>query len=77
MSRRQGLPALFVTDPQNDFLSKESPAWGLVGPTVTNHKVVEKEKKLKALAKELGIPVFYSTHMYTPKDFENWKSLNG
>jgi len=69
--------AMFVTDPQNDFLSKESPAWGLVGPTVTKHKVVEKEKKLKALAKELGIPVFYSIHTYTPKDFENWKSLNG
>ena len=69
--------ALFVTDPQNDFLSEKSPSWGLVGPTVTKHKVVEKEKKLKALAKEIGIPVFYSTHMYTPQDFENWKSLNG
>jgi nicotinamidase-related amidase len=32
---------------------------------------------LKTLAKEIGIPVFYSTHMYTPKDFANWKSLNG
>ncbi len=69
--------AMFVTDPQNDFLSKESPAWGLVGPTVIKHKVVEKEKTLKALAKKLGIPVFYSTHMYTPQDFANWKSLNG
>ncbi len=69
--------ALFVTDPQNDFLSEKSPAWGLVGPTVTKHKVVEKEKKLKALAKELGVPVFYSIHTYTRKDFENWKSLNG
>jgi nicotinamidase-related amidase len=69
--------AFFVTDPQNDFLSEKSPAWGLVGPTVTKHKVVEKEKKLKALAKEIGIPVFYSTHLYTPKDFEDWKSLNG
>ena len=68
---------LFVTDPQNDFLSEKSPAWGLVGPTVTKHKVVEKEKKLKALAKELGVPVFYSIHTYTQKDFENWKSLNG
>ena len=68
---------LFVTDPQNDFLSEKSPAWGLVGPTVTKHKVVEKEKKLKALAKEIGIPVFYSTHLYRPKDFEDWKSLNG
>ena len=69
--------AMFVTDPQNDFLSKESPAWGLVGPTVIRNRVVEKEKKLKALAKELGVPVFYSTHMYTPQDFANWKSLNG
>jgi nicotinamidase-related amidase len=71
--------AMFVTDPQNDFLSKESPAWGLVGPTVTKHKVVEKEKTLKALAKKIEIPVFYSTHMYTPKDFEQWpkKPLNG
>jgi nicotinamidase-related amidase len=72
--------AMFVTDPQNDFLSKESPAWGLVGPTVIRNKVVEKEKTLKALAKKLGIPVFYSTHMYTPQDFKNWpkaKSFNG
>jgi biuret amidohydrolase len=71
--------AMFVTDPQNDFLSKESPAWGLVGPTVIKHKVVEKGKILKRLAKRLGIPVFYSTHMYTPKDFEQWpkRPLNG
>jgi nicotinamidase-related amidase len=71
--------ALFVTDPQNDFLSEKSPAWGLVGPTVIKHKVVEKEKMLKALAKELGIPLFYSIHTYTPKDFEQWPTqpLNG
>jgi len=69
--------AMFVTDPQNDFLSKGSPVWGLVGPTVIKNKVVEKERTLKALAKKIGIPVFYSTHMYTPKDFANWKSLNG
>jgi len=34
---------------------------------------------LKALAKELGIPLFYSIHTYTPKDFEQWPTqpLNG
>jgi nicotinamidase-related amidase len=71
--------AMFVTDPQNDFLSEKSPAWGLVGPTVIKHKVVEKEKTLKALAKEIGIPVFYSTHMYTQKEVEQWPTmpLNG
>ncbi len=71
--------AFFVTDPQNDFLSEKSPAWGLVGPTVIKHKVVEKEKMLKELAMELGVPLFYSTHMYTPKDFEQWpkNKVNG
>jgi nicotinamidase-related amidase len=67
--------AMFVTDPQNDFLSEKSPAWGLVGPTVIKHKVVEKEKQLKALAKEIGIPVFYSPHMYTKKEFEQWPKM--
>jgi nicotinamidase-related amidase len=68
---------MFVTDPQNDFLSKGSPAWELVGPGVTAHNVVHKEKTLKALAKKKGMPVFYSTHMYTPHEFANWTSLNG
>ena len=71
--------ALFVTDPQNDFLSKKSPIWALVGPGVIKNKVVEKQITLKALGKELGVPLFYSTHMYTPKDFKNWpkaKSFN-
>ena len=46
---------------------------------MTKHKVVEKEKKLKALAMEIGIPVFYSTHMYTKKEVEQWPTmpLNG
>lgn len=48
--------AMFVTDPQNDFLSERSPAWGLVGPTVIKHKVVEKEKMLKELAMKIGVP---------------------
>ena len=71
--------AFFVTDPQNDFLSETSPAWGLVGPTVIKHKVVEKEKMLKDLAMEIGIPLFYSIHTYHDKDFEQWPKmpLNG
>ena len=36
--------AMFVTDPQNDFLSEKSPAWELVGPTVI--------KKIKSLKKK-------------------------
>ena len=58
----EGRTALLITDPQNDFLSKESPPGGMVGPTVRKHKVVEKEPKLKARAKEIGIPDLYSTN---------------
>ena len=32
--------------------------------------------QLRDAAKEVGIPVFYSPHTYTEKDFENWSSLN-
>jgi len=69
--------AMFVTDPQNDFLSEGSPAWALVGPGVIKNEVVQKEVALKAMAKEVGIPVFYSTHMYTEQDYKRWTSLNG
>ncbi|NJL18295.1 MAG: cysteine hydrolase [Nitrospira sp.] len=68
---------MFVTDSQNDFLSEGGGAWPLVGETVTRNKVVEPEKTLRRVAKEVGIPVFYSTHMYTHNDYKNWKSLNG
>jgi len=33
--------AMFVTDPQNDFLSEKSPAWGLVGDARANDSVTD------------------------------------
>ena len=39
--------AFFVTDPQNDFLSEGSPAWGLVGPTVIKNEVVTFDQIVK------------------------------
>ncbi len=68
--------AIFITDPQNDFISEGGAAWELVGEQVVADKVVEHQVMLRKAAKEVGIPVFYSTHMYTDMDFKNWKSLN-
>ena len=68
--------AVFITDPQNDFLSEGGAAWALVGEGVTNDKVVEHQSAIKATAKEVGIPVFYSPHTYTEKEYANWKVLN-
>lgn len=68
--------AVFITDPQNDFLSEGGAAWALVGEGVTNDKVVEHQSAIKAAAKEVGIPVFYSPHTYTEHEYTNWKVLN-
>ena len=36
-----GRTALLITDPQNDFLSPEGVAWGVVGKSVTDNNTVE------------------------------------
>jgi nicotinamidase-related amidase len=64
--------ALIVTDPQNDFLSPNGVAWGVVGKSVeANHTVANIEVLLKS-AKGTGLPVFVSPHYYYPSD-HGWK----
>ena len=46
------------------------------GKEVLDGKVVEHLVQLKNVAKEVKIPVFYSPHMYTKKDYADWKDLN-
>ena len=36
-----GNTALMITDPQNDFLSPDGVAWGVVGKSVTENNTVE------------------------------------
>ncbi len=69
--------AIFITDPQNDFISEGGAAWGLVGEQIIEDKVVEHQVQLREAAKEAGIHVFYSPHTYTEMDYANWSSLNG
>jgi nicotinamidase-related amidase len=69
--------AIFITDPQNDFISEGGGAWPLVGENIISGKVVEHQIQLREAAKDAGIKVFYSPHMYTKMDYENWSSLNG
>lgn len=69
--------AIFITDPQNDFISEGGAAWPLVGAEVISSKVVEHEVQLREAARAVGIKVFYSPHMYTKMDHANWSSLNG
>ncbi|MEM9459232.1 MAG: cysteine hydrolase [Myxococcota bacterium] len=64
--------ALVVIDPQNDFLSEQGVAWGVVGESVTENGTVENIERLFAAAKEHDVAVFVSPHYYYPHD-HGWK----
>ena len=63
-----GRTALVITDPQNDFLSPDGVAWGVVGKSVTANNTVENIETLLKTAKAHNIPVFISPHYYYPTD---------
>jgi nicotinamidase-related amidase len=64
--------ALVITDPQNDFLSPDGVAWGVVSNSVAENNTVENIEALFKVAKQSGIPVFISPHYYYPTD-HGWK----
>lgn len=64
--------ALVVIDPQVDFMSPKSPAWPVVGESVTEHNTVPNLVRLFKAAKEVKIPVVISPHYYYPHDHK-WK----
>ena len=64
--------ALVITDPQNDFLSPEGVAWGVVGESVQENNTVDNIETLFRAAHENGLPVFVSPHYYYPSDHD-WK----
>lgn len=67
-----GHTALVITDPQNDFLSPEGVAWGVVGKSVVENNTVENIDTLFKVAKAVEMPVFISPHFYYPTD-HGWK----
>jgi nicotinamidase-related amidase len=72
MVLRKGSVALVVTDPQIDFLSPNGVTWGVVGESVTEHRVVENIGRLFRTAKDKGLTVAVSPHYYYPTD-HGWK----
>jgi len=64
--------ALVVIDPQVDFMSPKSPAWPVVGESVTEHNVVPNLVRLFKAAKAAEMPVVVSPHYYYPHD-HRWK----
>jgi nicotinamidase-related amidase len=63
-----GRTAVLITDPQNDFLSPDGVAWGVVGASVIENNTVENIESLMKAAKASGMPVFISPHYYFPTD---------
>jgi len=69
----RGKTAIVITDPQNDFLSPDGVAWGVVGKSVTENGTVKNLEKLFKVAQDVDMPVFVSPHYYYPHDHK-WKS---
>jgi len=67
-----GVTAIVITDPQNDFLSPQGVTWGVVGESVTANNTVENLETLFKLAEDNGIKVFISPHYYYKHDHD-WK----
>lgn len=65
--------AIVITDPQNDFLSEDGVAWGLVGPSVEKNNTIENIETLFKLGEKYKIPVFISPHFVYGHDHK-WDS---
>jgi nicotinamidase-related amidase len=65
-----GVTAIVITDPQNDFLSPQGVTWGVVGKSVTTNNTVENLETLFKLAEANGIKVFISPHYYYKHDYQ-------
>lgn len=72
MTPMKGRIGLVVTDPQNDFLSPQGVAWGVVGESVKENSTVEHIEQLLRAAKGADVPVFVSPHYYFPHD-HRWR----
>jgi nicotinamidase-related amidase len=64
--------AIVIIDPQNDFLSPDGVAWGVVGESVTENNTVANIEALMKAAKTYDLPLFISPHYYFPAD-HRWK----
>jgi nicotinamidase-related amidase len=64
--------AMVVIDPQVDFMSPKGGAWGLMGESVTEQKLVPHLLQLFAASKRAGMTVAISPHYYYPHDHQ-WK----
>jgi nicotinamidase-related amidase len=67
--------AVVFIDPQNEVLSEKGLAWGVVGDSVKENKVVENMERIFKAAKQNGFEVFISPHYFFPTDY-GWK-FNG
>ena len=54
--------AIVITDPQNDFLSPDGVAWGVVGQAVQSNKTVENLEALFKVADQKSMQVFVDFH---------------
>ncbi len=60
--------AIVMTDPQNDFLSKDGKGWGLFGENITKNGTVEHLLQIFQVAAKKNMLTFISPHYYYKHD---------
>lgn len=60
--------AVVMTDPQNDFLSKNGKGWGLFGENITKNGTVEHLLQIFKIASDKNMLTFISPHYYYKHD---------
>jgi nicotinamidase-related amidase len=76
MSLSTDRTALLLIDPQVDFLAPSSVVWDVIGEELERVGVLENLVRLRRAAVEAELPVFYSPHLYSDHEYDQWKYLN-
>lgn len=72
----EGISALVVVDPYNDFISEGGKIWGRIKGVAEANNCVPNMLQLLQAARRAGLRVFYALHRrYRPGDFATWKYI--
>ena len=71
---RQGITALLVVDPYNDFISEGGKIWPRIKAVAEANNCVPHMLEVLTAAREAKLRIFFAMHhRYRPGDYENWK----
>src|SRR5262249_51776217 len=76
MTYENGITALLVIDPYNDFISEGGKVWGRIRAVAEANGCAPNMLQVLNAARKAQLRVFYAIHhRYRPGDYETWKYI--